>query len=314
MNAENHYKVLIIGAGCAGWTAAIYASRADLAPIVFEGEQPGGQLTITTEVENYPGFIDGIMGPELMENMKKQAARFGTKIASEKVEKIDFSSRPFKIEAPSGVYTADSVIVATGATAKLLNIESEKRLMGHGVSACAVCDGFFFKGKEVVIIGGGDSSMEEANFLTKFCSKVTVVHRRDHLRASKIMQQKAFDNNKIEFIWNSAIEEIIGEPGKGVRAVMIKDVVTGKVQEFATQGVFVAIGHQPNTKLFEGQLELNEKGYIVTKPDCMATSVEGVFAAGDVQDFVYRQAITAAGSGCMSALEAERFLESAVHA
>ncbi len=307
--AENHYKVVIIGSGPAGWTAAIYAARANLSPLVLQGTQPGGQLTITTDVENFPGFPEGIMGPELMEKFQAQAERFGTKVVYDTVTDVDFSKRPFTVVADEGTYTADTVIVATGASAKWIGLESEKKLMGHGVSSCATCDGAFFRGKEVIVVGGGDTAMEEANFLTRFCAKVVVVHRRDSLRASKIMQDRAFANPKIEFIWDTAIEEIVGSKETGVTGVKLKNLKTGEVSDFATQGVFVAIGHQPNTGIFEGKLELHPNGYLKVKPGTASTNVEGVFGCGDVTDHHYRQAITAAGTGCMAAMDAEKYLE-----
>ncbi|WMU93224.1 thioredoxin reductase [Microcystis phage MaAM05] len=307
--AENHYKVVIIGSGPAGWTAAIYAARANLSPLVLQGTQPGGQLTITTDVENFPGFPEGIMGPELMEKFQAQAERFGTKVVYDTVTEVEFSKRPFTVVADEGTYTADTVIVATGASAKWIGLESEKKLMGHGVSSCATCDGAFFRGKEVIVVGGGDTAMEEANFLTRFCAKVVVVHRRDSLRASKIMQDRAFANPKIEFIWDSAIEEILGSKETGVTGVKLKNLKSGEVTDFATQGVFVAIGHQPNTGIFEGKLDLHPNGYLKVKPGTASTSVEGVFGCGDVTDHHYRQAITAAGTGCMAAMDAEKYLE-----
>ena len=300
-------KVVIIGSGPAGLTAAVYAGRADLKPLIVEGVEAGGQLMLTTEVENYPGFIDGIMGPELMERMRKQAARFGTEFLTDNVRSVDLSTRPFQVTTSDQTIAADSVIVSTGASAKMLGVPGERELLGHGVSTCATCDGFFFRDQELLIVGGGDSAMEEAIFLTKFASKVTVVHRRDSLRASKIMQQRAFDHPKIEFVWDSVISEIFGN-GK-VAGARIKNLKTGEERELPAGGVFVAIGHTPNTSLFEGQLELSG-GYIVTPGDNTQTSVPGVFAAGDVVDFRYRQAITAAGMGCSAAIDAERFLES----
>ena len=304
-----HKKVIIIGSGPAGLTAAVYAARANLEPLVFEGSQPGGQLTITTDVENFPGFPDGIMGPELMDHMRKQAVRFGATCEYKTVTKTDFSNNPFKIWVNDDEYTADTIIISTGASARLLGLDSEKELMGYGVSACATCDGFFFKEKEVLVVGGGDSAAEEAIFLTKFASKVTIVHRRDEFRASKIMVDRVLNNEKIDIMWNSAVEDIHGAKDTGVTGVKIKDTISGDLRDESCDGIFMAIGHVPNTNIFKGQIDLDEKGYITTQSDTTNTNVSGVFACGDVQDQVYRQAITAAGTGCMSAIDAERWLE-----
>ena len=303
-------KVIIIGSGPAGYTAAVYAARANLAPLMLTGVQAGGQLTLTTLVENYPGFIDGIQGPELMEAMRKQAERFGTEMIAEDATSVDFARRPFVVRVGKETHEGDTVIIATGATAKLLGLDAEAKLMGRGVSTCATCDGFFFKDQNIMVVGGGDSAMEEALYLARLGRKVSVVHRRDSLRASKIMQDRARQNPKIEFIWNSAVDDILDVQGGKVTAVRLKNLKTGALDERPVDGLFIAIGHRPNTEIFRGQVELLPSDYVKVVPGTTQTSVPGVFAAGDVQDHVYRQAVTAAATGCMAALEAERYLES----
>lgn len=310
--SENHHKVIIIGSGPAGLTAALYTSRANLNPVVFEGMQPGGQLTITTEVENFPGFEHGIQGPELMDIMRKQVERFGAKCFFKNVTEGDFSRHPFVIKTENETFTADSVIISTGASAKLLNIDSEKKYMGYGVSACATCDGFFFKGLKVLVVGGGDTAMEEAIYLTKFASEVTLIHRRDEFRSSKIMEERARKNPKVKFITNAVINEILGKEENGkkfVTGALLQNTKDGSIREVQADGIFMAIGHQPNTALFKGMLEMDETGYLLITPGSTHTNIEGVFAAGDVADKKYRQAITAAGSGCMAAIDAQHWLE-----
>lgn len=310
--SDNHHKVIIIGSGPAGLTAALYTARANLNPVVFEGIQPGGQLTITTEVENFPGFEHGIQGPELMDVIRKQASRFGAKPMFKEVTEVDFSKRPFTVKSGSETYTADSVIISTGASAKLLNIESEKKFMGYGVSACATCDGFFYKGLKVFVVGGGDSAMEEATYLTKFADEVTILHRRDEFRASKIMIDRAQNNPKVKFKLNTVIKEILGTDENGkklVNGAILENTKDGSTEEVKVDGIFMAIGHKPNTDLFKGILDMDETGYLQVKPGSTYTNIEGVFAAGDVADKTYRQAITAAGMGAMAGIDAERWLE-----
>ena len=308
--SENHSKVIIIGSGPAGYSAAIYAARASLNPILFKGIQPGGQLTITTDVENYPGFAETIQGPWLMEQMEKQAENVGTKIIADHIKEVDFSSKPFKMLGESGTeYSADSVIIATGAQAKWLGLESETKFQGFGVSGCATCDGFFYRGKEVLVVGGGNTAVEEALYLTNHASKVTVIHRRDSFRAEKILQDRLLKHPKIEVIWDTVLEEVLGtEDPLGVTGAKVKNVKTGESKDLKVDGVFIAIGHKPNTAIFKDKIDMDDEGYILTKPDSTKTSVEGIFASGDVQDKIYRQAVTAAGTGCMAALEAEKTL------
>ena len=310
MSETHHSKVLIIGSGPAGYTAAIYAARASLEPIVVQGLEPGGQLTITTDVENYPGFADVVQGPWLMEQMKAQAEHVGARLIHDLIVSVDFSQAPYRCVGDSGdLYSADSVIISTGAQARWLGLPSEEKFMGFGVSACATCDGFFFRGKEVVVIGGGNTAVEEALYLTNHASKVTLIHRRDSLRSEKILQQRILAHDKVDILWDHTLEEIVGgDAPPNVTGVQVKNVKTGETRLLPTDGVFVAIGHTPNTEIFKGQVEMDGEGYITTRPDSTATNVPGVFAAGDVQDKTYRQAVTAAGTGCMAALEAEKFL------
>ena len=308
-----HERLVIVGSGPAGYTAALYAARANLTPLLVEGMQPGGQLTITTEVENYPGFAEGVMGPELMERMKAQAGRFGTRFASAEVTRVDLSSRPFRLWTDADEFTTDALIVATGASAKWLGIPSEKAYQGKGVSACATCDGFFFRGVDVAVVGGGDTALEEATFLTKYANKVYLVHRRDELRASKVMQERARKNPKIEFVWNQAVDEVLGD-GKALTGLRLKSTKDASTRDLKVQGFFLAIGHEPNTGIFKGQLDMNDVGYLNVRAPSTRTSREGVFAAGDVADPHYRQAVTAAGSGCAAAIDAERWLgEQGIH-
>ena len=310
---STHHRVIIIGSGPAGLTAAIYAARANLAPFVIEGEpsstsdQPGGQLMLTTDVENFPGFPEGLMGPELMMRFRDQAARFGATFLTGKATKVEFGEKPLKVHVRDQVFTADSVIISTGAQSLMLGLEAEERLIGHGLSTCATCDGFFFRGKEIAVVGGGDSAIEEASFLTKFASKVTLIHRRDSFRASKIMQDRALNNPKIEMLWNTAVTDIVGKDQ--LESISLKNTVTGAESSMNVAGLFIAIGHRPNTDVFKGVIDMEDSGYLITRPDSTYTNIEGVFACGDVKDHVYRQAITAAGSGCMAAIDTERWLE-----
>ncbi len=317
MSNKNHHKVIIIGSGPAGFTAALYAARANLNPVMFEGIQPGGQLMITTEVENYPGFEHGIQGPELMDVMRKQVHRFGTKSIFKYISEVDLRSKPFKLKTDDNEeYTAETVIIATGATAKLLGLPSEDKFMGYGVSACATCDGFFFKNQKVIVVGGGDTAMEEASYLTKHAKEVVLIHRRDSFRASMIMLERAKANPKISFVLNSAVEEVLGkdEDGrKSVTGVRVKNFVTNEITDISAQGLFIAIGHKPNTDLFKGQIDMDDVGYLITKKSTSETNIPGVFACGDAQDSVYRQAITAAGTGCMAAIDAERYISEHEH-
>jgi thioredoxin reductase (NADPH) len=302
-------NVVIIGSGPAGLTAAIYSARANLSPLMIEGKEPGGQLTLTTLVENFPGFPEGVLGPDLIDNMRKQAQHFGTEVVNGFVHKVDFSKSPFKVWYGDTEVETKAVIISTGSSAKLIGLESELKLMGHGVSTCATCDGFFFRGKKIAMVGGGDSAMEESTFLTKFATEVNLIHRRDTLRASKIMQDRAMANPKIKFIWNTAVEEVVGTPQSGVTGLKLRNLQTKQQSDLAVDGLFIAIGHNPNTEVFKGVVDLNEQGYIKTQASSTRTNIPGVFACGDVQDPIFRQAITAAGTGCMAAIEAERWLE-----
>ena len=306
------YKVIIIGSGCAGLTAAIYAARADLKPLVIDGYEPGGQLSLTTMVENYPGFPDGILGPELIENSRKQAQRFGAEFRAGAVTEVDLSKRPFRITAAKESYEAEALIVAAGATAKMLGLESERQLLGHGVSTCATCDGFFYRGKEIAVVGGGDTAMEEATFLTKFASRVTIIHRRNEFRATKIMLDRARNNEKIKFLTPLTVDRVSDVDKNSVETLHLRDLETGVTSELQVAGLFIAIGHEPNTRIFKGLLDMDENGYLVTTIGTR-TNIPGVFAAGDVKDHVYRQAVTAAGSGCMAAIDAQKFLEEESH-
>ncbi len=302
-------NMVIIGSGPAGLTAAVYAARANLFPLLIEGKEPGGQLTLTTLVENYPGFAEGIMGPQLMDDMRKQAARFGAEIVKGFVHAVKLKEHPFRIDYGDNEVLAKTVVISTGSSAKLIGIESEMQLMGHGVSTCATCDGFFYRGKEIAVVGGGDSAMEEAIFLTKFATKISVIHRRDTLRASKIMQDRAFKNERIVFVWNTVVEDVLGAKNSGVSGLRLRNLKTQEVSELNVAALFVAIGHNPNTEVFKGQIQMDKLGYIKTRPDSTRTNIPGVFACGDVQDPVFRQAVTAAGTGCMAAIEAEKWLE-----